>query len=112
MGWRGDTDNGRICWFIVLAPPNLVLLTTIIGLIPILIVFILYGIILYHAIRKVMQLKKATENSGGAQAGNLRLFRGGQNNPGSVDNLEEHNQMSETEEQLQPKKNFLRFFKK
>lgn len=115
MGWRGETDNGRVCWFIVLAPPELVLLTSIIGFLPLLLIFILYGIILYHALVKVMQLKKATSNVNGAQTNNLRLFRGGQamqRGTSTATIVDEQNQMSETEEPLHPTNRFLRFFKR
>lgn len=76
MGWRGDTNNGQICWFILLAPRELVLLTTLIGLIPIIVVIILYSIILHRAIKKVNELRRAT-GGGESSTSNLRFFRGG-----------------------------------
>lgn len=81
MGWRGDTNNGRICWFIVLAPPHLVLLTTVIGILPVFLVLILYSIILHRALQKVGELKNST--SGAQTSGRLRFFRGG----GSTNNV-------------------------
>ncbi|XP_053698646.1 5-hydroxytryptamine receptor 1A-alpha-like [Sabethes cyaneus] len=77
FGWRGDTDEGRVCWFIRLAPPALVILTATIGVIPLIIVIVLYSIILHKALRRVSQLKKASRDQQGALSGNLRLFRGG-----------------------------------
>ncbi|KFB52746.1 AGAP002679-PA-like protein [Anopheles sinensis] len=77
FGWRGDTDGGRTCWFIRLAPPALVVLTAVTGILPVVLVIILYGIILQKALRRVNQLKKASRELQGVQAGNLRLFRGG-----------------------------------
>ncbi|XP_058061981.1 5-hydroxytryptamine receptor 1A-like [Anopheles bellator] len=77
LGWRGDTDGGRTCWFIRLAPPPLVILTSVTGILPVLLVLILYGIILRKALRRVSQLKKASREMRGVQTGNLRLFRGG-----------------------------------
>uniref|UniRef100_A0A182MHQ4 G-protein coupled receptors family 1 profile domain-containing protein n=1 Tax=Anopheles culicifacies TaxID=139723 RepID=A0A182MHQ4_9DIPT len=77
FGWRGDTDGGRTCWFIRLAPPGLVILTAVAGILPVLLVIILYGIILQKALRRVNQLKKASRELRGVQTGNLRLFRGG-----------------------------------
>uniref|UniRef100_A0A182IW31 G-protein coupled receptors family 1 profile domain-containing protein n=1 Tax=Anopheles atroparvus TaxID=41427 RepID=A0A182IW31_ANOAO len=77
FGWRGDTDGGRTCWFIRLAPPALVVLTAVIGILPVVLVIVLYGIILQKALRRVTQLKKASRELRGVQAGNLRLFRGG-----------------------------------
>ncbi|KAF2904743.1 hypothetical protein ILUMI_01431 [Ignelater luminosus] len=74
MGWHGDTDNGRVCWFIFLAPKELILLTVIIGSIPILTVIVLYSIILYRAIKKIIQLKEA--DKGTATESGLRIFRG------------------------------------
>ncbi|XP_055601421.1 glucose-dependent insulinotropic receptor-like [Uranotaenia lowii] len=77
FGWRGDTDGGRICWFIRLAPPPLVILTTVVGILPVIVVIVLYSIILHKALRRVAQLKKASrEQQGATAAGNLRLFRG------------------------------------
>ncbi|GAB0087509.1 5-hydroxytryptamine receptor 1A-alpha-like [Sergentomyia squamirostris] len=99
MGWRGDTDNGRVCWFIVLAPPELVLLTTVLGLLPILLVIILYGIILYHALRRVIELKKATREQTGVQTGTLRMHVGASTQTLTTD----------PEEPLQPRRRFLRF---
>jgi hypothetical protein len=58
----------------LLAPAELVLLTTLIGLIPILIVLILYSIILHRAILKINEMKRATS---GTQTSSLRFFRGG-----------------------------------
>lgn len=78
MGWIGDTDNGRVCWYIIVAPNELVLLTTSIGMLPLVITIVLYGIILYHALHKIVQLKKATSREDGLHTGNLRLFVGGQ----------------------------------
>lgn len=80
MGWAGDTDNGRVCWFIILAPKHLVIFTTVVGFIPVLLVIVLYSIILYNAIKKVIQLKKMGEDNattGEHNASNLRMFRGG-----------------------------------
>uniref|UniRef100_A0A182Y434 G-protein coupled receptors family 1 profile domain-containing protein n=1 Tax=Anopheles stephensi TaxID=30069 RepID=A0A182Y434_ANOST len=77
FGWRGDTDGGRTCWFIRLAPPGLVILTAVLGILPVVLVIILYGIILQKALRRVNQLKKASRELRGVQTGNLRLFRGG-----------------------------------
>jgi hypothetical protein len=96
MGWRGDTDNGRICWFIILAPPELVILTTVIGVLPILLVIVLYSIILHRALYKVRELKKAstTEGSVGVQ-GNLRLFRGGNRSMASVNDMTDESDLEQ-----------------
>ncbi|XP_018563862.1 glucose-dependent insulinotropic receptor-like [Anoplophora glabripennis] len=106
MGWYGDTNNGRICWFIILAPKGLVLLTVLVGIVPLLVVIFLYSIILYHAIKKIIQLQQQTRNRNNTNiqedisSGNIRMFRGGGNT-------------SENEEQPQVKeKGILRFFKK
>lgn len=76
MGWRGGTNHGKICWFIYLAPAELVFLTVSFGLIPILIVIVLYCIILRRAIKKVNQLRRATSGEEDPKRG-LRVFRGG-----------------------------------
>uniref|UniRef100_A0A182QCW4 G-protein coupled receptors family 1 profile domain-containing protein n=1 Tax=Anopheles farauti TaxID=69004 RepID=A0A182QCW4_9DIPT len=106
FGWRGDTDGGRTCWFIRLAPPPLVILTSVFGILPVLLVIILYGIILQKALRRVNQLKKASRELRGVQTGNLRLFRGGggggnastQNR--SAGNLSDAEQVEASEDEL------------
>lgn len=67
FGWSGDTDNGRVCWFIKLAPKYLILLTVIIGIVPLIIVLILYGKILYHAIDKILQIQRSLRQQRGEQ---------------------------------------------
>lgn len=73
MGWSGKYVNEQ-CWFVSLMPPNLIMMICMLGLIPILVVIVLYLIILYHAIEKVIQLKRAgippTNDT------DLRMFRG------------------------------------
>ncbi|KAJ8880849.1 hypothetical protein PR048_017321 [Dryococelus australis] len=81
LGWRGNTNNGKVCWFIRLAPPGLVVLTAAIGFLPVLATSVLYSIILYHALQKVKQLQHADKNSGCAVASvgtgpAMRLNRG------------------------------------
>lgn len=87
MGWYGDTDNGRVCWFVFLAPKELILLTVIIGCIPILVVVVLYSIILYRAIRKIIELKEADE--GTTTESGLRIFRG-KGNVSNIPNAEDN----------------------
>lgn len=77
MGWIGDTRNGRVCWFVTVVPSELILLTTFTGFLPLLVTLVLYGIILYHALQKIVQLKKAAARHSGHQTGTLRLFVGG-----------------------------------
>lgn len=80
MGWAGDTKNGQICWFILLAPKQLIRLTVTIGAIPLITVLILYSIILYHAIKKIIILQKAAkadvENKIEIADNGLRIFKG------------------------------------
>lgn len=88
MGWYGDTDNGRVCWFIVLAPKELILLTVIAGIIPLVVVVVLYSIILYRALNKIIQLKEADANIQSPQGNenSLRLFRGGSSSVSAAPN--------------------------
>ncbi|KAJ8924228.1 hypothetical protein NQ315_007019 [Exocentrus adspersus] len=94
MGWYGDTNNGQICWFILLAPKGLVLITVLLGILPIILVLFLYSIILYHALRKIVQLQRQSRNRNNVDieedpsSGNIRMFRGGSNN---AENPEEIN---------------------
>ncbi|XP_031340660.1 5-hydroxytryptamine receptor 1A-like [Photinus pyralis] len=77
MGWYGDTDNGRVCWFILMAPKELILLTVVIGIIPLVTVIVLYSIILYRALKKIVQLSETDAETEAKVAGqSLRIFRG------------------------------------
>lgn len=80
MGWHGETDNGRICWFILLAPKNLIFLTVIVGAIPLMTVVVLYSVILYHAIKKIIQIERSVEeetrHAPQQNQNDLRMFRG------------------------------------
>lgn len=110
MGWSGDTLNGKICWFIKLVPPNLVTMTCVIGIIPIIVVIILYSIILYHAIRKVVQLRRAANKSGSTQnhssnPNDLRIFVGRKN---VTDQFANNGQISQEGEEPRPKKGLFR----
>ena len=63
------------------APPELILLTSFAGFLPLVVVVVLYSIILHHALRKVIQLKRATRNASGvgavsSGAGSLRMHVG------------------------------------
>ncbi|ENN70236.1 hypothetical protein HUJ04_013097 [Dendroctonus ponderosae] len=81
FGWSGDTSDGRVCWFIVVAPSPLIILTVCIGIIPIIIVMVLYSIILYHALVNIKQIQCSiyTVNTISEQLEaleNLRMFKG------------------------------------
>jgi uncharacterized membrane protein len=102
FGWYGDTENGRICWFILLAPRGLILLTVLAGILPILIVVVLYSIILYHAVKKIAHLQDSdnNRNATNSSTNNLRMFRG-------------RGQVAQTEETNSKKRNiFARIFMK
>ncbi|EFA07404.2 glucose-dependent insulinotropic receptor [Tribolium castaneum] len=86
FGWYGDTDNGRICWFILLAPRNLVLLTVIIGVIPIVLVVILYSLILYHAIKNIVTLQKSTTQTNEVTEADLKNLRRSRGRPQNTEN--------------------------
>lgn len=80
MGWAGDTKDGKVCWFILLAPKDLIMLTVAFSSVPLVTVIILYSIILYHAINKIVILQKAAEaeaeNKVDPTDSGLRIFRG------------------------------------
>lgn len=78
MGWYGNTDNGRVCWFIFMAPKELILLTVIVGIVPLLVVIVLYSIILYRALNKIIQLTEAgsSKEMSPKPDSALRMFRG------------------------------------
>lgn len=63
MGWSNDTDNGRVCWFIIIAPKKLVLLTVLVGGIALVIVIILNGLILRKAIKSIDTLVIISSNT-------------------------------------------------
>lgn len=80
--------NARQCWFILMLP-EYVLSVTIIGVMPIGVVIILYGIILYKALKKVSELKQATSGQSGTEAANnLRYFRGSEANLSQLPEVE------------------------
>lgn len=114
MGWRGDTNNGKICWFIIIAPPELVILTTSIGVLPLLLIIVLYSIILYYALRKVVQLKKASERQDGfVGEGNLRIFTGGRSytvNQSNTNTSNSNNVPIEESEKPLKRRQWTRFF--
>lgn len=64
MGWHEDETNGKKCWFILIAPKEQILLTVIIGVMPLLTNLVLYSTILYHAIKKIIEIKKSGHLSG------------------------------------------------
>lgn len=85
MGWKGWTNGGKYCWFIRLAPHGLVLLTGALGSLPIIIITVLYMIILYQALRKIIQLQKCDHDASirhipkdDDNPNTMRIFRGGQ----------------------------------
>lgn len=63
MGWYGDTDNGRVCWFIMLAPRELIVLTVIIGFIPIFIVVIINSFILRSALKTINRIQRCEQST-------------------------------------------------
>lgn len=75
MGWSGETYNGLKCWFITLVPPKLIITICAIGSLPIIEVIVLYSIILYHALKKIVQLKSAGKEPQ-KDENDLRIFRG------------------------------------
>ncbi|CAH1163555.1 unnamed protein product [Phaedon cochleariae] len=84
MGWYGDTDNGKICWFICLAPKKLILLTVLLGVIPIIVVMVLYSMILYRALQRIVRLRSNKSSpseirtvTSETNTPHLRVFRGG-----------------------------------
>jgi len=86
MGWSGNTMNGKVCWFIAVAPDPLIIITVTIGLIPILLVMVLYSIILYHAIANIKQIKYSvssvyTISEQTDYEDNVRVFRGNRELP-------------------------------
>jgi 7 transmembrane receptor (rhodopsin family) len=68
--------SGERCWFILLNS-EFILAITIIGIVPVCLVLVLYSFILYQALKKVSELKKATSDPKGTETANkLRYYRG------------------------------------
>lgn len=63
MGWSRSTDNGRVCWFIIIAPKELMLLTVIVGGICVVIVTILNVLILRKALKSIEHIQRADQNT-------------------------------------------------
>lgn len=74
MGWNSDTYNGQKCWFVIIVPPNLILLTVIIAVVPIVSTIIAYSVILYHAIKTISQSQQEDTSQ---CVHKLRQFKGG-----------------------------------
>lgn len=62
MGWSRDTDNGRVCWFIIIAPKELMLITIITGGFLLIIVTILNILILRKALKSINHIQKTNQN--------------------------------------------------
>lgn len=86
MLWNNTTEDGKVCWFVLMAPPNLLLFTAILGCIPVLVVCVLYSIILYNAIKRVIHLKNMDENQTDITQKRLRTFRGKPNVKQTISN--------------------------
>lgn len=63
MGWSRSTDNGRVCWFIIIAPKGLMLLTIVFGGLSVLVVIILNALILRKALSSINHLKSADQSA-------------------------------------------------
>lgn len=63
MGWSRSTDNGRVCWFIIIAPKELMLLTVLIGAFCLVIVIILNALILRKALKAINHIQRPDENT-------------------------------------------------
>lgn len=83
MGWGRDTNNGRTCWYIKLAPPNLVALTISTGGVAYFIIIMVHFVLLYYAVRRIMEISRNGANSSSAaKTGlSLRTFLGAQRSP-------------------------------
>ncbi|XP_046627842.1 glucose-dependent insulinotropic receptor-like isoform X3 [Neodiprion virginianus] len=79
--WTETTEGDKIPWLGLFTPPDLIDLITDIEMIPISLGVISYGIILYHAIKKQIQLRRAdrnrTDETASGDNAELRIFRGG-----------------------------------
>ncbi|VEN40446.1 unnamed protein product [Callosobruchus maculatus] len=58
MGWHNKNIEGKSCLYINTVPKELVILTTVLGVIPLLMVIVLYSIILRHALKKIVEGRK------------------------------------------------------
>lgn len=67
------------CWLILMAPQALVIFINLIGLIPIAVVVILYGSILYRALKTVGEIKR-TRNDPNGSSNDFKFFNGEQAN--------------------------------
>ncbi|XP_055850426.1 5-hydroxytryptamine receptor 1D-like [Episyrphus balteatus] len=116
FGLRNPTDNGKLCWFIVLVPPKLVLFTTSVGMIPLALIIVLYSIILKYALVRISYLHRASIGDQLTQVGGLRLFRGGSSSSKtSVGSLDAPNVIYLQEErqiQAQPRRSIFKCFQK
>nr|CAI5846961.1 unnamed protein product [Callosobruchus analis] len=58
MGWHNENLEYKSCLYINTVPKKLVILTTVLGLAPLLMVIVLYSIILRHALKKIVESRR------------------------------------------------------
>ncbi|XP_055851774.1 glucose-dependent insulinotropic receptor-like [Episyrphus balteatus] len=68
--------NGGTCWFTVLVPPKIFLIPVVSGMVPILLVLVLYCIIVKNALNSRNQIKCRPISSPQNYERDLRMFRG------------------------------------
>lgn len=71
----GGVKNNE-CWLVLMAPQGLVITINIIGLIPIVVVVVLYTVILYRALKKIGEIKRTSRGSKNSSSSDLRFFKG------------------------------------
>ncbi|CAH1954879.1 unnamed protein product [Acanthoscelides obtectus] len=59
MGWHNTNVESKPCWYINTVPKELIILTTVLGVIPLLTVLVLYSIILHHALKKICEVQSS-----------------------------------------------------
>nr|CAH7738339.1 unnamed protein product [Callosobruchus chinensis] len=58
MGWHNENVESKSCLYINTVPKKLVILTTVLGVTPLLMVIVLYSIILRHALKKIVESRR------------------------------------------------------
>ncbi|XP_055851775.1 5-hydroxytryptamine receptor 1A-like [Episyrphus balteatus] len=73
--WRSPMNN-KICWLVILVPPKVALILPSLGIIPLIIILVLYSIILKNALNSRSRMDCSTVYSSNNPDGNLRIYRG------------------------------------
>ncbi|KAK9884111.1 hypothetical protein WA026_005065 [Henosepilachna vigintioctopunctata] len=89
MGWSGDSKNGQECWFVTVAPKNLIFIAIIFFTLPLLTVMLLYAIISYNALKTIVKPHLSLNSSHKSQDNNISRLRAFKNKTTQLPNTDD-----------------------